>query len=77
MYIQTLQSLRMMPNVMQFLGMLMRSRISECLDRYDTVGSGGGAEFVDTSDGVEGGHDLDGGGDDQTVEEDMAKLLEE
>jgi hypothetical protein len=51
--------------------------ISECLDRYDTVGSGGGAEFVDTSDGVEGGHDLDGGGDDQTVDDDMAKLLEE
>jgi hypothetical protein len=41
------------------------------------IGNGGGAEFVDTSDGVEGGHDLNGGGDDQMVVEDMAELLEE
>jgi hypothetical protein len=51
--------------------------ILECLDRFDMVSSGGGAKFVDILDGVEGGHNLDGGGDDRTVEEDMAKLLEE
>ena len=51
--------------------------ISECLGRYDRVGNGGNTEFVDTSDGAEDWDNQNGGYEDESAEEDMAKLLEE
>jgi hypothetical protein len=50
--------------------------ITECLGRYETVGNGGDAKFVDTSDGVDGRHEFNEGCSEQ-IEEDMGELLAE
>ena len=50
--------------------------IMECLDRYETIGSGGDAKFVDTLDGVDGRYEFNEGCSRQT-DEDMVELLEE
>ena len=51
--------------------------ISECLGRYDRACNGEDTEFVDTSDGAKDWDDHNGGCEDETTEEGMAKLLEE
>ena len=45
--------------------------ISECLGRYDSVGSGRETEFVDTAVGAEEWDDCSGGSDDRSVDGDM------